>query len=367
MSIADSAVAVPSPPTPTPWHHALVANVQDAIVLLDAAGRVTYESPSACEILGIPPDDVLGGFGLGRIHPDERDAVIKSFERTIAVPGSVARATYRFQRTDGSWRHLEALAKNLLDDPNLRGVLITFRDVTERIRALETAERASRARDEFLSRMSQELRAPLHAILGWAQLLEAGDGSGIDEAVQQIRAAANDLLRLVEEALDLAAVQEGRLALQLSRVTLGRVVDEAIQLARPLAARRDVRIHLGAGGAEEVAVLADADRLRQVVLNLLSNAVKFNRYGGEVNVAWEMISSRLVRLSVRDTGPGMPPAMLDRIFERFERVGMEGAGMEGSGLGLAVSNRLVELMGGTMSAENHPGSGAVLRIDLPAA
>ncbi|MEX2581851.1 MAG: PAS domain-containing sensor histidine kinase [Gemmatimonadota bacterium] len=366
MSIPGIVDPASPPPTPSPWLHALVANVQDAIVLLDAAGRVTYESPSACEILGIPPDDVLGAFGMGRIHPDERDAVMSSFERTIASPGAVARATYRFQRADGNWRHLEALAKNLLDDPHLRGVLITFRDVTERIRALEAAEEAGRARDEFLSRMSHELRTPLHAILGWAQLLESAEGPELEEAAEQITTAGHHLLRLVEEALDLAAIQEGRVVVDATRVTVREVVVEAVDLIRPLADRRDIQVQIAAEQTE-VAVLADRDRLRQVLLNLLSNAVKYNRYAGDVRIHWERASSRLIAISVSDTGPGMHPAMLDRIFQRFERLGMEDAGIEGSGLGLAISNRIVEMMGGTMAVETRPGDGAVLRIELPAA
>ncbi|MQA88795.1 MAG: PAS domain S-box protein [Gemmatimonas sp.] len=365
MSTPTSTMAGP-PPSPSPWLHALVANVQDAIVLLDANGQVTYESPSACEILGIPPDDVLGAFGIGRIHPDERDAVIQSFERTIAVPGSVARATYRFERADGSWRHLEALAKNLLDDPDLRGVLITFRDVTERIQALEAAERAARSRDQFVARMGNELRTPLGEIIGWAQQA-ASHGSPIVDSLERISATASQLLRLIDEALELAAVQDGRLDLEATRIDLRSVVAEAAERVERLASQRDVVLHLPPPQADESVALADHARLRQVLVNLLSNAIRFNRYGGEVVIGWETMATQQVRLSVSDTGPGMPPAMLDRVFDRFERLGMTEAGMEGSGLGLAFANRIVELMNGTMSVENHPGRGATFRIDLPAA
>ena len=349
--------------TSAPWLGSLVANIQDAIVLLDAGGSVVFESPSAADILGIEPDHVLRSFGLDRIHPDEREAVIRAFERTIAQPGAVARATYRFRRGNGEWRHLEAIAKNLLADPDLRGVLITFRDVTERIEALEAAERAGRDRDEFLSRMSHELRTPLHAILGWAQLLEAREDSEIREA------AGHHLLRLVEEALDLAAIREGRITIDARPVLVEEVVLDAIELIRPLARERDVDVRLAGAAAQSVSVTADAVRLRQVLINLLSNAVKYNRYGGEAIVGWRLEKplDAVVRIWIRETGPGIPPERLNAVFERFERLGMESVGIEGSGLGLSISRRLVEMMGGTIGVDSTPGVGAEFWISLPAA
>jgi len=366
MSIPATPSAATAPPHPTPWLHALVSNVQDAIVLLDSSGRVTYESPSACEILGIPTDDVLGAFGLKRIHPDERDAVVEAFERTLAVPGAVARATYRFQRADGDWRHLEALAKNLVDDPHLHGVLITFRDVTERLRALEAAEKASRARDEFLARMGRELQPPLRAILGWTCSLKAGPAAEHPELAEQIERAARHLLMLVEEALDLASVQESGLNLQIGRTEVQPLVQESVEEVLPLAVRRDVAIHF-LPPSQAVAVLADPFRLRQILVSLLTNAIRYNRHAGEVTVSWRLAGGRTVQIAVSDTGPGITPSMVERIFERFDRLGMENAALEGSGLGLAISSRLVEMMGGTMSVENRPGSGATFRVELPAA
>ncbi|MEX0912312.1 MAG: PAS domain-containing sensor histidine kinase [Gemmatimonadota bacterium] len=351
--------------SPSPWLQALVANVQDAIVVLDASGQVIFESPSACDTLGVPPTDSAGVFRMERIHPDERDAVIDSFERTIAVSGSVARATYRFRRADGSWQHLEAVAKNLLNDPRFGGVLITLRDVTERTLALEAAERAGRARDEFLARMSHELRTPIHAILGWAELLIAADATEIEEGVVQITAAGKHLLRLVEDALDVAAVQEGRVTLDITPVDISEVVTEAIDLVHPLAVRRDVRIHL-ASECVGTRVMADRGRLRQVVLNLLSNAVKYNRYAGDVRIRWEHPTCNQRRIYVTDSGPGLPENALPRVFDRFERLGMEKAGIEGNGLGLAISNRLIEMMGGTLGVRSEPGAGAEFWIDLPA-
>lgn len=356
--------AVPVIPKESPWLSALVANIQDAIIVLDGDGQVVFESESASGLLGTDADDPRGLIGIHRIHPEEREAVIRSFERTIAQPGSVARATYRFQGLDGAWRHLEAVAKNLLHDDDLRGVLITLRDVTERIRALEAAERAGAARDEFLSRMSHELRTPLHAILGWAQLLEARDDPRIAEAVEQISSAGRHLLHLVDETLDLAAVREGRIPLDLRSVEIDPVVADALDMLRPLADRRDIQLRVDPRSARGAHAVADRNRLKQVLLNLLSNAVKYSRYAGDVEIGWT-VEQTGVRIHVRDSGPGLPEDRLGFIFDRFERLGMESAGIEGSGLGLAISRRLVEMMNGTIGVESRPGEGAEFWFRLP--
>jgi PAS domain S-box-containing protein len=359
-TIADA----PSSPADSPWLHALVANIQDAIIVLDERGQIVFESRSASGLLGGEKEDQPHSFGIHRIHPEEREAVIRSFERTLSLPGSVARATYRFQRTDGGWQHLEAIAKNLLHHGDLRGVLITLRDVTERIRALESAEKAGAARDEFMSRMSHELRTPLHAILGWAQLLQSRDDALIDEAIEQITAAGQHLLRLVDEVLDLAAVREGRIALDLQPVEIEPVVADAIDMIHPLAKRRDICIRVDPRGPRRACLMADPIRVRQILINLLSNAVKYSRYAGEVVIGWS-IDGAATRLYVIDSGPGMPEEKLNFVFQRFERLGMESAGIEGSGLGLAISRRLVEMMNGTIGVESRPGAGAEFWFRLP--
>lgn len=346
------------------WLQALVSNVQDAIVLLDDSGRVTFESPSATELLGVRPDPVLTGFGLDRVHPDEREEVVRSFERTIAEPGSVSRATYRFQRGDGGWRHLEAIAKNLLDDPDLCCILITFRDVSERIAALESARKASEVRDELLSRVGHELRTPLHAILGWSQLMGASGDAATVEAAEQIEGAGRHLLRLVEDAMDLTAIQEGRISLEPRSVRVDDSAREAIELVRPLADAKGIGIGVRPSAGNPVA-WADQGRLRQVLINLIGNAVKFTPAGGFVEIGW-VVGESAIRIIVTDNGPGIPPGELDRLFERYYRLGTS-RDAPGTGLGLAISRRLVEAMRGSIGVESRSGVGASFWLELPLA
>lgn len=339
---------------------ALVSNVQDAIVLLDADGKLLFESPSAIRLRD-PDDDVP--LGLDRIHPDERDSVVESFRRTIAVPGAVSRGTYRFRRSSGGWQHLEALAKNLLDDPRIGGVLITFRDVSDRIDALDQARRSAGEQDLFLSRMSHELRTPLHAILGWAQLLRSHGDDDVAEAADQVEASGQHLLRIVEEAIDLAAIREGRLQIDSTTFSVDDLIGEAVGMIAPLAAERDIRIAREETDLPRL-VVADRTRLRQILLNVLGNAVKFSRFAGKVDIVVRERGER-TRIAVRDSGPGISPELIGDIFRRYARLQAEQLGVEGSGLGLAISNQLAHLMGGVMGVESQPGAGSEFWVEVP--
>lgn len=344
----------------------LIANIQDAIVLLDANGNVVFESPSAAAVLGVRSDQVLRAFGMGRIHPDDRAAVVESFERTRAEPGFVFRASYRFQRADGEWRHLEAVAKNLLHDLELEGILVTFRDITERIRTQEMAEAAAAARDEFLSRMSHELRTPLNAIIGWGRLLQHEESAEVQEAAEQIVTAGLHLLSVVNDALDTSAVQEGRITMRMAPVALDPVISEMAELVRPLANLRDISVSIARKEDNIAIVHADPHRLRQVLLNLISNAVKYGRDGGTVCIGVRRREQGW-RLYVSDDGPGIEQHLLGRLFERFDRLGADASSVEGTGLGLAITRRLVELMGSQIGVETAAGRGTTFWIDLPPA
>jgi signal transduction histidine kinase/CheY-like chemotaxis protein len=238
-------------------------------------------------------------------------------------------------------------------------------EVTERRRAEAVAEGANRAKSEFLSRMSHELRTPLNGILGFSQLLEMDVATPDQrESVAHIHKAGRHLLTLINEVLDIARIEAGKISISLEAVSVAEVVRSAADLIAPLAAARRISV-VEEIGAEHHA-MADRQRLQQVLLNLLSNAVKYNRDGGRVAVSSAVTSGR-VRLAVRDTGPGIAPAMLARLYTPFERLGADRSGVEGTGLGLALTKRLVEAMEGALHVESAVGEGTTFTVELSVA
>jgi signal transduction histidine kinase len=229
------------------------------------------------------------------------------------------------------------------------------------------AERANRAKSEFLSRMSHELRTPLNAIMGFGQLLEmASLGPREQDSAHRIVTAGRHLLNLINDVLDVGRIEAGEFAFSAEPVRVGDVLNEAVGLLRPLAAERGVEV----SGQDtcHLHVRADRHRLRQVLLNLLSNAIKYNRPQGTVSVAcWEASEGRL-RIEVADTGVGIARENLDRLFVPFDRIGAErDPAVEGTGLGLVLSRRLIEAMGGTLGVDTRAGCGSTFWIELPAA
>ncbi|HMA36029.1 MAG TPA: ATP-binding protein [Chloroflexia bacterium] len=234
--------------------------------------------------------------------------------------------------------------------------------------ARDAAERANRAKSVFLSRVSHELRTPLNAILGFAQILEMTDPSpDQQESLAYIVRGGRHLLDLVNEVLDITGIESGRLALIAQPIPLHEVVQESLDLVRPLAAQAQVSLHTAPAPDAPASVLADRQRLRQALLNLLANAVKYNRPGGRVTVIWQAPSDAVLRIAIQDTGLGIPPAKRTRLFSPFDRLDAEQTGVDGTGLGLALTKRLVEAMAGTLGVESVIGEGSTFWIELPRA
>lgn len=242
---------------------------------------------------------------------------------------------------------------------------------TEQLRqARDQAEQASRAKTDFLSSMSHELRTPLNAIMGFAQLLQSNKRSSLDERqlrqVEQIYRSGNHLLNLINEVLDLARIEAGRINMSLEPIRPREVIDDACDILMPIARQQGVAVHIDAVLNRMPALLADYTRLKQVLINLISNAVKYNRPEGSVYIGCHL-ESDVLRISVRDTGTGIDPQYLDQLFQPFNRLGAEKGAIEGTGVGLALTKSIIEQMGGSIGLENHYGEGCEFWFRLPLA
>jgi len=329
-----------------------------------------------CSGFGRPREEVIGhdALELG-IWVDQEE--YQTMARGIAAHGGVQGHEIRLRSAAGEirWAVLSAAA---LDYEGERCVLAVSHDITERkhmalelLEAKDAAEQASHAKSEFLARMSHELRTPLNAILGFAQLMNTDPEAPLaprqQEDMQHILKAGWHLLALINDVLDLARIESGRLQISMASIDLGVVVRECSGLISPLAVKRGVRVIDSAGANESHWVEADPMRLKQVLLNLMSNAVKFNSEQGSVTLTYKLGGNGMLRIGVLDTGPGIAPELQSQLFQPFARLDADKKGIDGTGIGLAISKRMVELMGGSIGVESAPGHGSEFWIELPVA
>jgi hypothetical protein len=312
---------------------------------------------------------------LARVHPEDRDRVESALNRadTDMAPLDME---YRVLQPGGGVRWLRTRGRVEVDASGqpLRSIGVCFDTTVQReaeaaLHARALAERANAAKTEFLSRMSHELRTPLNAVLGFAQLLSLDHADPLSDAqrarVDHIQSAGWHLLALVNDVLDLSRIEAQQAQLLRTQVPVADVVSNCLAMAAPLAQAQQVEVQAVCDPGLQA--WADTTRLKQVLLNLLSNAIKYNRPGGRVDVQVQALPTGDVGFPVRDTGAGLAPEQLARLFEPFNRLGRETSAIEGTGLGLALSKLLVEQMGGAIHASSTPGIGSEFRFHVPMA
>ncbi len=235
------------------------------------------------------------------------------------------------------------------------------------LRAKNAAEKASRAKTEFLSRVSHELRTPMNAILGFTTLLtETVDDQEQRGFLEEIETAGDHLMNLINEVLDLERIESGRIELNSEMLSLDELIEECCSVTRQLAAQRQIQIQIAPESVAQLRVFADVGRLRQILLNLLSNAIKYNKFAGQVTIQASELSDGGVSLQVADTGVGISESDLEHLFESFNRLHAENSDIEGTGMGLVITRQLVELMGGRLEVSSVKDEGSTFTVSLPA-
>jgi PAS domain S-box-containing protein len=344
----------------------------DSIIVIDENLKVVEASPSSDSTFSFSREQTEGRAALDFVHPDDRALILEALERGFAND-EVMKVRFRGLHTDGRWVMIESRGRTLRDaQGSPTGAVIISRDVSESVeteRALELAkieaEQANVAKSEFMSRMSHELRTPLNSVLGFAQILQMEMESPSElEMISYIVKSGGYLLELINEVLDISRVETGSIAVSLELVSLDALVAECLELVASDAAEAGVAIIDQCDIARQVR--ADPQHLKQALVNLLSNAIKYNHAGGTVTLTCDEEAGR-VQLRVADTGSGVAPELHDRLFAPFDRLDAESKGIEGTGLGLALSKGLMEAIGGSLGVESELGVGSTFWLDLPLA
>ena len=342
----------------------------DAFCVTDTSGVIRDANPAYCTMHGYSKAEIIG-MSVADIEASENPVEIATHLEKVIAEGHDRFDTFH-RRKDGSIIEIE-ISLSYVDFGNERLFYAFARDITARketeaalIQARDESERANKSKSDFLARMSHELRTPMNAILGFAQLLELeiGDTDTLMFA-REIYRAGEHLLELINELLDLSSIEAGKLPIVVQPVSLHRVVTEAEQILQPLLNSKDVSLmnHCDINAT----VLADDVRLKQILVNLLSNAAKYNRSGGRIVVSCHTIAKDRVHISVTDTGQGIPADKISLLFTPFERIGAEYGEIDGTGIGLALSRQLAELMDGTLGVESTFGQGSTFWLELPLA
>ncbi|OOG24229.1 hypothetical protein B1C78_09085 [Thioalkalivibrio denitrificans] len=334
------------------------------------AGDRDHQLPQLCERMA------AGGVaGMSKLAEGIRQVVagrLQSLEHPLILPGEGGTSTHvvqvtpldaadpgrAFVRIDEAG-HGGAAEARLAEGERQRRSL-----EQQLVYARDRAEHASHAKSAFLASMSHEMRTPLNAILGFAQLLEIEPEADRAENIREILRAGRHLQELLDDVLDLSRIEEGRVELQMEAVRAQVLISECLALAESEAAAARVVLLPPDCGGNDPWIRADRRRLRQVLINLISNAIKYNRPGGRVEVRCDLRQADRVAICVVDTGMGIPEARHNELFTPFNRLGREGSGIEGTGLGLVISRHLVELMGGEIDVDTVPGGGSTFRVTL---
>ncbi len=344
----------------------------DLLCIADTSGNFIKVNKAWEAILGYSASDLEKRQFLEFVHPDDLQPTLNAMSK-LDAQNPIFNFTNRYRSSDGAYRFIEWHSV-----PVEHRIYAAARDVTERMNkeeelkiARKEADGANQAKSEFLSRMSHELRTPMNSILGFAQLLERGElNPGQKKGVSHILRSGKHLLELINEVLDISRIEAGHISFSPEPVQIHGVIIEMIDIVQPLAHARQIKLEVIPSDTMQLSVKSDRQRLKQILLNLINNAIKYNVEGGSIRINAELLSMNSngwvpVRISVKDTGRGINAEDLCKLFVPFERIGAENTETEGTGLGLAVVKKLLDLMGGLIGVESTPGVGSTFWIELP--
>ncbi|NVJ93132.1 MAG: PAS-domain containing protein [Methylocystaceae bacterium] len=337
---------------------------------LDTKDNIQFINPAAATLLGYHPDELRGKKISVILHNKDN---VTDITRTGVQSGETEMA-----KKSGNTFPAKFTVSQLQNGDEVSGKVIVFDDISERVaaeqvlrQAMKDIEDSSRAKSHFISTMSHELRTPLNAILGFAQILNSNPQKNLNEQqlnfINHMFKAGEHLLKLINEAIDISSIEYGQISLSKQSINLNEIIADCIHLCKDLAQEKNVTVSTGSVQEEHPLVIADYARLQQIIMHLLTNAIKFNKENGSVTVYCEKTRRDTYKVTVRDTGRGIPSNNQSNIFEPFNRLNAHSEGIEGTGLGLTLSKHLTNLMGGEIGYLTKEDIGSDFWIEFPCA
>ncbi len=360
------------------YFRALTENALDTLVVVGRGGIIKYAAPTVEPPRGFKPEDVIGIEGFSAIHPEDLPKTASVYDELTRKPGTLVRTEVRVRHKDGSWRVIDVIARNLLDDPIVAGIVVHYQDVTERRQAAEKLqdlywqerdlrqqlEREMKMREGFIRALAHELKTPLTPMLISSQVLVSElKEEPLLSLARNISRGASNLNGRIDELLDLARGEVGMLQLKIEPLDALQLLREVAEYVSPVASSRDQSLILELPDSLP-RLKADKVRLRQIVLNLLNNALNYTPEGGRIALRAEQEGTDLV-VEVEDNGPGIAEEGRQHMFEPYHRMEVAGERLSGLGLGLALCKMLVDLHGGRIWSRSCAGEGSTFSFSLP--
>lgn len=356
------------------YYRTLINKSTDVISTIDKKGRIIYESSSVLEVLGYEPNEILGQYLFDFIHPSEIDQTSRLLSEFIDNPNEIKNVNFRFRHKDGYWLHIEGVGRNLLDDPDIKGILFNYRDVSSKINLMndlvfekKKAIESDNLKTAFLQNMSHEIRTPLNGILGFSKLLQTNTfkGESVKEYAGIINESGTRLLDLINNILNISKIEAGTVNVHEETFSLHEFLSKIIQTFSLKAEALNIGLNLEFDQVDTSPLInTDAGKFSQILINLINNALKFTKEG-EVSCSYKIKGAKIV-FEVKDTGIGISKIQQEKVFNRFYQVqDRENKEFEGAGLGLAITNGLVNILKGEIWLESKLGEGTSFFFTIP--